>query len=188
MLGNPARLVLSSPATPMTPADFEAAGLYDPAAPAAADRLALLQWLAVQGATLAQRVEAHGHGSLTGLAGDLMLRPGERLTLAEVAAAAGMSPARIESIRLAAGFPPVDPDEKLFSREDADTFASFVTGDAFFGEPAMLHFIRVVGSSLARIAEAALASSSPTSSGRSSSVGARRGVPRRGDFLGPGAD
>ena len=141
----------------MTPAGFEAAGLYDPAAPAAADRLALLQWLAAQGATLAQMVEAHRHGSLTGLAGDLMLRPGERLTLAEVAAAAGMSPARIESIRLAAGFPPVDPDEKLFSREDADTFASFVTGDAFFGEPAMLHFIRVVGSSLARIAEAALA-------------------------------
>ena len=61
----------------MTPAGFEAAGLYDPAAPAAADRLALLQWLAAQGATLAQMVEAHRHGSLTGLAGDLMLRPGE---------------------------------------------------------------------------------------------------------------
>jgi len=141
----------------MTPADFEAAGLYDPAAPEAADRLALLQWLAAQGTTLAQMVEAQRHGSLTGLAGDLTLRAGERLTLAEVAAAAGMSPARIERMRLAAGFPPVDPDEAFFSRDDAETFASLVTGDAFVGEPAMLHFIRVVGSSLARIAEAALA-------------------------------
>src|SRR2546428_2741984 len=105
-------------------------------------------------------VEAHRHGSLTGLAGDLMLRPGERLTLAEVAAAAGMSPARIESIRLAAGFPPVDPDEKLFTREDPDTFARFVTGDAFFGEPAMLHFIRALRSSLAPTADAAFAPAS----------------------------
>src|SRR5438874_1867075 len=40
----------------MTVADFEAAGLYDPAAPGAADRLALLQWLAAQGASL----ERHG--------------------------------------------------------------------------------------------------------------------------------
>src|SRR2546428_2093855 len=117
MLGNGARLVLSSAAyLPMTPAEFEAAGLYDPAAPEAADRLALLQWLAAQGVTLEQMVEARRHGSLAGLAGDLTLRPGERLPLADVAAAAGMSPARIERIRLAAGFPPVGPDERLFSR------------------------------------------------------------------------
>ena len=64
----------------MTVADFEAAGLYDPAAPGAADRLALLEWLVSQGATLEQMVDAQRHGSLTGLAGDLVLRPGERLT------------------------------------------------------------------------------------------------------------
>ena len=149
----------------MTPADFEAAGLYDPAAPEAADRLALLQWLAAQGTTLAQMVEAQRHGSLTGLAGDLTLRAGERLTLAEVAAAAGMSPARIERMRLAAGFPPVDPDEAFFSRDDAETFASLVTGDAFVGEPAMLSAHRSRGSPRRRSP-----SSSPTSRDRSSSV------------------
>ena len=46
----------------MTVAEFEAAGLYDPAAPGAADRLALLQWLAAQGATLERMVEALHHG------------------------------------------------------------------------------------------------------------------------------
>jgi len=141
----------------VTTADFEAAGLYDPAAPEAAGRLALLQWLAGQGATLAQMVEAQRYGSLTGLAGDLVLRPGERLTLAEVAAAAGMSPSAIERLRLATGLPPAGPDERLFNLEDADVFANFATADVFFGERPMLHFIRVLGSSLARIAEAAIA-------------------------------
>jgi len=141
----------------MTPTEFQGAGLYDPAAPEGPDRLALLQWLAEQGATLEQMVEAQRHGSLTGLAGDLILRRGERLTLAEVAAAAGMSPARIERSRLAVGLPPAGPDERLFSREDAETFARFATGDTLFGEQAMLQFVRVVGSSLARIAEAAVA-------------------------------
>jgi len=84
----------------MTAADFEAAGLYDPAAPGAPDRLALLEWLEAQGATLEQMVEAHRHGSLTGLAGDLTLRPGERLTLAEVAALASMDPPHVERLRL----------------------------------------------------------------------------------------
>jgi len=141
----------------VTTADFEAAGLYDPAAPEAAGRLALLEWLARQGATLAQMVEAQQHGSLTGLAGDLVLRPGERLTLAEVAAAAGMSPSAIERLRLATGLPPAAADERLFNHEDAEVFANFATGHALFGEHPMLQFIRVIGSSLARIAEAAVA-------------------------------
>ena len=141
----------------MTVADFEAAGLYDPAAPGAADRLALLEWLVSQGATLEQMVDAQRHGSLTGLAGDLVLRPGERLTLGEVAAAAGMSPSAIERLRLATGLPPAGADEKLFTREDGEVFANFATGDVFFGERPMLQFIRVIGSSLARIAEAAVA-------------------------------
>jgi len=141
----------------MTVAEFEAAGLYDPAAPGAADRLALLEWLVAQGATLEQMVEAQRHGSLTGLAGDLILRPGERLTLAEVAAAARMEPSRIERLRLATGLPPAGADEKLFTREDGEVFANFATGDVFFGERPMVQFIRVIGASLARIAEAAVA-------------------------------
>ncbi len=143
----------------MTVADFEAAGLYDPAAPEAADRLALLQWLAAQGATLEQMAEAQRQGSrsLIGLAGDLALRPGADLTLAEVAAAAGMPPSAIERIRLAAGLRPAGADERLFSFEDAGIFANLATGDVFFGKRPMLQFIRVIGSSLARIAEAAVA-------------------------------
>jgi len=70
----------------MDVAEFEAAGLYDPRAPAAADRLALLRWLASRGITIAQMVHAARERglTLTGLAGDLALRPGRRMTLAEL--------------------------------------------------------------------------------------------------------
>ena len=42
----------------MTAAEFQAAGLYDPAAPDAPARLELLEWLAAQGVTLADMREA----------------------------------------------------------------------------------------------------------------------------------
>ena len=64
--------------------EFEAAGLYDPRAPNAAERLALLCWLAARGLTRAQMVQAHREGLLTALAADVALRPGGRLTLTEL--------------------------------------------------------------------------------------------------------
>src|SRR5882724_3750993 len=137
----------------MTAAEFQAAGLYDPAAPDAPARLELLEWLAAQGATLADMREAQTRwGSLTGLAGDLALRAGERLALAEVAVRAGLSLEQVERINLAAGFPPVAPEERIFDAQSPATFAGFVAAEAFFGEIPLLHFIRVLGSSLARIA------------------------------------
>jgi len=142
----------------MTAAEFQAAGLYDPAAPNAPARLELLEWLAAQGATLADMREAELRwGSLTGLAGDLALHGGERLTLAEVAARSGMSPERIERFNLAAAFPPVGPEERVFDPGTVAMFASFAAAEQFFGRDPLLHFIRVLGSSLARIAEAAVA-------------------------------
>ena len=141
----------------MTAAEFQAAGLYDPAAPDAPARLDLLEWLAAQDATLADMREAQLRwGSLTGLAGDLALRAGERLTLAEVAARSGMSPERIEGYNLAAAFPPVGPEERVFDPGTVAMFASFAAAEQFFGQGPLLHFIRVLGSSLARIAEAAV--------------------------------
>jgi adenylate cyclase len=144
----------------MNPPDLaalEAAGLYDPRAPNAAERLALIEWLAAQGAGVAQMVDATQRGgSLTGLAADLALRRGQRLTLAEIAALAGTSPVAVERIRQAAGLPPAAADEKLFSPDDANAFSCFGLAAQLFGEGPTLQFIRVVGSALARVAEAAV--------------------------------
>lgn len=140
----------------MRVAELEAAGLYDPRAPDAAERLALLEWLVAQGLTLEQIVRAHDAGTLTTVAGQMALRPGRRLTLGEVAARAGIPPARVEDIRFAAGLSPVDPSDDAFSEEDAETFAAFAVGAAQFGETSVRRFARVLGSGLAGIAEAAL--------------------------------
>jgi adenylate cyclase len=140
----------------MDTADFEAAGLYDPRAPDAADRLALLRWLAAHGFTREQMLLAQRQGSLTALALDVALRPGRRLTLVELAARIGIPPGRLGEIRLAAGLPQVDPEEPAFSEDEVATFAAFVIGAAQFGEVPTRRFVRVMGSSLARIAEAAL--------------------------------
>ncbi|HJQ83303.1 MAG TPA: adenylate cyclase regulatory domain-containing protein [Candidatus Binatia bacterium] len=141
----------------MTAADFQAAGLYDPGARNAAERLELLEWLVAQGATLDDLREAQRRwGALSGVAGDLALRSGQRLTLAEIAARSGLSVEEIVRINLAAGFPPPEGDQATLDAETAVTFATWAAGAALFGEAAMLHFMRVLGSSLARVAEAAV--------------------------------
>src|SRR5262249_46005997 len=137
-------------------AEFEAAGLYDPAAPNAADRLALLEWLQGLGATISRMVDAQRRGGLYLLAGELALGAGRHLRLAEVAERAGVSAERIEQIRLSVGLPPVDPSEPRFSDGDAESFASFDEPVRFFGEQAVRRFLRVIGSSFSRIAEAAV--------------------------------
>jgi hypothetical protein len=138
-------------------AELEALDLYDPDAPKAADRLALIAWLLERGFTLEQMADAQASGSLTGLAGDHVIRPGRRLTLAEVAERAGLRPEDVESIRRASGFPAIGPDERDFSEADAESLELFKLGAATFSEEEALRLTRVVGSSLARIAETAVA-------------------------------
>jgi adenylate cyclase len=128
----------------MDAAEYEAQGLYDPDAPKGQERLELLNWLADQGITSEQMVDAMKFGSLT------------KLTLAEVAEKAGMSPEAVDQIRRAAGFPPVGPDERLFTEGDANIFAAFAFAVDMFGERAMLQFTRVTGAAMATIAETAI--------------------------------
>jgi class 3 adenylate cyclase len=140
----------------MDAAEYEARGLYDPQAPNAADRLALLDWLADQGITVDQMVDAQKADRLTGIAGDLALRPGERLTLSEMADRTGLTVADLQRLTLTIGRPVSDPGVGAFTVGDLETFQMFRARAEFFGEQALLQFIRVVGSSLARVADAAV--------------------------------
>ena len=140
----------------MTPAEYQAAGLYDPAAPNAADRLALLEWLAERGITLAQMIVAQREASLSGLPADLALRPGPRVTARDIARNYGLPVEKVLAVSLAAGLPPRGPDDPTYTASDGEIFATFLGGAAMFGETATLRFTRVIGSSLARIAEAAV--------------------------------
>jgi adenylate cyclase len=132
------------------------AGLYDPNDPGAAERRAVLQYLTERGASIEHMVEAHRTGTLPGVASDLVTQGhNEMATVADVAARAGLSPARVRRALLAAGIPARDETEVPVD------LASFMTvfeqGAALMGEDAILAFTRVLGAAANNIAEAAIA-------------------------------
>ncbi|HXQ43177.1 MAG TPA: adenylate/guanylate cyclase domain-containing protein [Acidimicrobiales bacterium] len=139
----------------MDVAALMAAGLYDPDAPTAADRLALLEYLVGRGATVAEMVEADADGVLFALSAYLAaFAPVERLPLSDVAARSGTSVDGIRRLLLAEGLP-VD-EATLLPAYVVDDAAAFRTGASLFGEEATLAFTRVIGASVARIVDAAI--------------------------------
>jgi adenylate cyclase len=137
----------------MDAAAYEAAGLYDPDAPDAADRLTLLEHLDAQGVSLAQMVAAHEIGSLHAAVTDMRIRPGRAVTVEQVASGAEIPVDLLRRITLAAGVMLADDN---YRDSDLDTFRLFAGSAGMFGEEATLQFTRAVGSSMARIADAAL--------------------------------
>ena len=133
-----------------------AAGVYDPNAPDAAGRLELLQWLMEQGVPLDQIVEAHQRGSLYRAGLDALLWPdGGGLTVAEVAAAAGMPEATARRARRLIGL--ADPgDEPVCHRGEIELLGAIRIAIEMFGEEPALEFTRVLGTSTAAMAEAAI--------------------------------
>jgi class 3 adenylate cyclase len=141
---------------PIAVAELEAAGLYDPAAPDAADRLVFLRWLVDHGATVPQMVRAARAGSLGDLVPELVRASEAGMTLAEVSARNGMPAERIQAMRFAVGLPPLAPDDPALSVEDARSLAFILRSEELFGRDAVRRFIQVLGASLARMAEAAI--------------------------------
>lgn len=136
-----------------TPEELQAAGLYDPDDELAAERLELLEYLVGLGATIDEMAQARDE--LPALASQRALRgPGARLTHAEAATRAGLSEEAFARIWRAAGFPHPGPDARAFTDEDVEMIAIFQAGAALLGEDTVLQVLRVIGSSMARIADA----------------------------------
>jgi len=135
---------------------FEQAGLYDPRDPSAAERLALLEYLTERGATVEQMVEAHGRGTLPGVAGDLVTQAaGPNATVSEIAERSGLTVPLVLRILMAAGIP-AQPDTEVPADLDA-LLAAFKQGAAILGEDAILAFTRVLGAAATNVAESAIA-------------------------------
>jgi adenylate cyclase len=137
--------------------ELMAAGLYDPQASDAEQRLDLLRVLERRGAGLAEMTRAHGGGRLQRLAAELLVYGDvERLTADEVSTQAGVEVDRFKVLWRAAGFPEPAPDDSRFTQAEVELVRVVERARALFGEPATLQLVRVVGSSVARIAEAAV--------------------------------
>ena len=137
-------------------AELEASGLYDPAAPDAADRLALLEYLLGLGATVEELVDAGTAGFPLVASRIALWGPGRRFTLDEVEGRLGVDHSTLLRTWRAAGFADPEPDARLFAEQDVEMFEVMQAGLDFFGEEVIVQLLRVLGSAAARIAEASI--------------------------------
>lgn len=134
---------------------WAAAGLYDPDAPGADDRLGLLRWLDEQGITLEEMLQADAEGRLFAVVGDRILRGTDpRLTSDECAAAAGVSPDRFLAAWRALGFPDPAPDHPLLTSEEAATFSIIAVADSVLGVTGSDRLATTISRAMRTIAEA----------------------------------
>jgi adenylate cyclase len=140
----------------MTP--WEAAGLYDPDAPDAAQRRDLIEYFVGLGLGPNDVVEGVAMGRLGRVAVERILWGDEDAiyTAADIGARGPFPEAEVLRIVRAAGLTDGD-SEPVFREADARLFEGFALGAEVFGADAILQFTRVAGASAARVAEAAVA-------------------------------
>ena len=142
--------------------DYIAAGLYEPSNPAHRGRLDLLAWLASEGFTVEDMVFADTTFSLGSMAGDRRLLLGsERLTHEEAVERSGLETSHFDRLAAAFGMQPLDPTPGVVPGEDwtADEVGTLrLMGDlaSIFSEEEAIGFVRVMGNSLDRLADAAV--------------------------------
>lgn len=132
-----------------------AAGLYDPEAPDAEDRLALLDYIQGGGATIEEMVEAAGEGNLTSLVLDLRLSRGA-LSAVDLASRSGMPLEDVlETYRLL-GVSVPDPSEQMFAEREVRLFEMLGLGAVSLPEGMTDEILRAIGSALTIVAESAV--------------------------------
>ncbi len=138
---------------------FIAAGLYDPEIHAGAGRLELLRWLGAHGFTIADMLEGVRTDSLGSLVSDRRVVPGDRLTFAEALDGSGIEAERFDEAVTAFGFVPISgsPEGEVgITRAEVATMANFDVLGSMFTPAEAMSFIRVVGASIGRIADASV--------------------------------
>jgi adenylate cyclase len=136
----------------LTAADFESLGIYDPGDAHSRQQLQLLEYLVSLGAS-ADDLVTHRDG-LPGLASVVAIRGGQGLTVSEAAERGGIPSEKLLQITRAAGFADPGPDDRVISEQMADLAAGMTAAEAVFGADAVLQLVRVMGSAMARLADA----------------------------------
>ena len=132
--------------------ELVAAGVYDPAADDAPRRLQALTMLLEQGATVDDIVA--NTDDLGYLAGRIVNGGIPTMTQDELAARAGLPVELVQRLTRAAGLPDPGPGELSANESDLVLFETFAASVAVFGEDVTFQLARVVGSSVARMADA----------------------------------
>lgn len=81
--------------------------------------------------------------------------PGERRhTMADVARAVGVSTEDIIAFRVATGFPEPEPTAEVATDDDVEMYRTIVAARSLFDDAELLQLLRVMGASLAKLADA----------------------------------
>ncbi len=132
--------------------ELESLGLYDPTDEHARLQLELLRYLIDLGASADDLVAYRD--MLPGLAAVLAIRDGPPLTVEEVAQRSGLTVNEARRLSRAAGFPDPLPGDRVFTEGFAALAAGVGDVGDVFGEDAQYQLLRVMGSAMARLADA----------------------------------
>ncbi len=129
---------------------LEAAGIAN-----ARERVGLIEYLDGLGFTAEEMVEAERRGRLFGLAGDALAWSGPpKYTLRTAAAELGVPVEDVARAWTALGLTVAGPDVPALSQADVDGLATWVAMRIAIGDGAADGLLRVLGSAMARLAEA----------------------------------
>lgn len=145
--------------TTPSPEEFAAAGLYDPATDATSGRLELLEWLDGLGFGIPEMQAGMAIGALPALAGDRALVPEPRLTRAEALHRTGLDGEMLDAYKNALGLEPIHgaPEGEVgYTDGIIELLGMMAELRAFFSDSEVIALSRVIASSVARIAEAAV--------------------------------
>jgi adenylate cyclase len=135
--------------------ELERLGLYHPTAVDAAEQREMLAYLVGAGVSVEEMCAAARENRLPFVLGDRLISPGQpQLTLEQASERVGLPVATVSRCWRAAGFPAPTSGVALFAEADARVLELLAVAIAAFGEDATVQMARVIGSSLARIAEA----------------------------------
>jgi adenylate cyclase len=138
--------------------DLIAAGLYDPEAANGAALLELFEYLLDElDVSIPELVQAYESGAAMSLSAFKTLNPGERMTLAEVAAQAEVDEEFALQLWRCIGFPEPRPFERRLGLRDVELFQVFGLLNAFVELDQIFQLARTLGEAVSRIAEAEIA-------------------------------
>jgi adenylate cyclase len=135
--------------------DFAAEGLLDGLRDdQRADRLALLEYLAADGASLAELRRATASGTLMFLPAERVIGGRARYTTAEVAQRTGVEPEYLHAVSRAMGLPIPAEDEAIYTDSDLEVVSLTNTARAAgITDEEMLGMLRALGRGLSQAAE-----------------------------------
>ena len=134
---------------------FEASGLFDPTASDHIERRAMLEWFLDRRVSEDDIVAVLSTDDYTTLYENFVGGMKNALTARQVAERSGVDLTLVLDTAVAAGLGLLDPDDARFVESDLAAFELLRAAHDLFSAPELLAFVRVVGSSMSRVAEAA---------------------------------